>query len=269
MIIGEDSSLRYLPGGLKAEQKLFLDGVRYSIDIADLAYDRLRQILPLLTDRGLEEGSKDVELSSLIAAALLDAWAIADAANRLRVLLPGLARLKLGIDKRSPALAAFDKHTQGRVKGLETLAQSLDRERRRLFGYRSSAWGVLGWVAMPDDGKPGYMCFIVPGTICPKRIPMINPLLKSGLKPPVDLITLAIGREFLCLTEALRAMEKTAAQLDTALAARFGTVRNARRDVLARTEIEFGPDKIKQGRFWFLRLEKEDLDELADLERQR
>lgn len=45
MIVSEESRFRRLPPELKPKQRLFFDGIRYSIETADLAYSRLRETL--------------------------------------------------------------------------------------------------------------------------------------------------------------------------------------------------------------------------------
>jgi hypothetical protein len=45
MIIDDNSPLRRLPGELNRKQALFLDGIRYSVEIAYLSHTRLRQTL--------------------------------------------------------------------------------------------------------------------------------------------------------------------------------------------------------------------------------
>ena len=42
MIIDEGSPFRRLPSELDRRQALFLDGIRYSVEMADLAHTRLR-----------------------------------------------------------------------------------------------------------------------------------------------------------------------------------------------------------------------------------
>ena len=58
MIIGKDSSFRRLPTALSEEQKLFLDGIRYSVEMADIAH------------RSLKEEPPKIELAGLIAVAI-------------------------------------------------------------------------------------------------------------------------------------------------------------------------------------------------------
>ncbi len=56
MMIREDSPLRRLPSGLDLKQTLFLDAIRYSVDMADIAHTRLRETLISLTYEDVMEG---------------------------------------------------------------------------------------------------------------------------------------------------------------------------------------------------------------------
>ena len=45
MIVQANSPFRHLPVNLDSRQTLFLDGIRYSIEMIDIAYTRIRQTL--------------------------------------------------------------------------------------------------------------------------------------------------------------------------------------------------------------------------------
>src|SRR5882724_9516649 len=88
MIIGEDSFFRKIPSVLDRRQALFIEAIRYSVDMVELAYHRLRKTLPLMTKK-MED--VDNETPSNVSV-MLDAWAIVDSLHRLRGLaekLPG------------------------------------------------------------------------------------------------------------------------------------------------------------------------------------
>jgi len=69
----------------------FIEGIRFSIETADLAYRRLRDTLIVL---GTQETADPDSPST--ASAMLDAWSIIDSLHRLR----GLMRNMPGIEKR-------------------------------------------------------------------------------------------------------------------------------------------------------------------------
>lgn len=81
-IISDDSILRQLPPELDRRQVLFLDGVRHTGEIADLAYERLKSTL---TQIAIQELSLD-ELRPFFTSACLDAWALINVIDRFRAL---------------------------------------------------------------------------------------------------------------------------------------------------------------------------------------
>lgn len=92
MIITPDSALIKIPSAVSRKQALFVEGIRFSIEIADLAHLRLQSTLPLLT-----RGGQHLPEDRLTASAMLDAWSIVDSSlHRLR----GLLKHMPGIQKR-------------------------------------------------------------------------------------------------------------------------------------------------------------------------
>lgn len=82
------------------KQALFIEGIRVSIEMADLAHQRLQGILPLLSS--MQPINQEPHPS---VSAMLDAWSIVDSLHRLR----GLMRHMPGIQKRDrvPPIRAF------------------------------------------------------------------------------------------------------------------------------------------------------------------
>src|SRR5882724_696977 len=90
MIIGEDSFFRKIPSVLDRRQALFIEAIRYSVDMVELAYHRLRKTLPLMTKKMADVDNETPSNEAL----MLDAWAIVDAHHRLR----GLAEKRPGFN---------------------------------------------------------------------------------------------------------------------------------------------------------------------------
>jgi len=82
VIIGQESVLRRIPAALARTQSLFIEGIRFSIEMADLAHSRLRETLPPLSRMENPVGESPSSVS-----AMLDAWSIVDSLHRLRGLL--------------------------------------------------------------------------------------------------------------------------------------------------------------------------------------
>src|SRR5438034_7730738 len=99
MLINENSPLRRLPKDLNPKQAQFCDGVRFTAEMADLAYQQLLTNLPPVS--GLD--SKNMRVSA--APPFLFAWSIIDSAHRLRGLVQNFP--KLAKKNQSPAFRNF------------------------------------------------------------------------------------------------------------------------------------------------------------------
>src|SRR3989442_1338100 len=87
-IINEQSPLKRIPGSLNDRQRLFVDGIRYSIEMADVAFTRLCTVAVSVDNEGsLPDGVE-------FAHVFLDSWSIVDAVHRLRRLVDGFPRAK-------------------------------------------------------------------------------------------------------------------------------------------------------------------------------
>src|SRR3990170_1900754 len=88
MLVPPESSLRRVPVNLDARTVGFLDAIRYSFEIIDLAQGRLETTLERIATR--PEGHP---AGALIVEATADAWLLVDSLHRLRELVqqcPGL-----------------------------------------------------------------------------------------------------------------------------------------------------------------------------------
>jgi hypothetical protein len=97
--------LRRIPAALARNQALFIEGIRFSIEMADLAHRRLGETLPLLSRMEDPDGESPSNVS-----AMLDAWSIVDSLHRLR----GLLKHMPGIEKRTriPPIRTFFDATE-------------------------------------------------------------------------------------------------------------------------------------------------------------
>lgn len=170
MLIGPDSPLRKLPVNLDKRQALYLGGIRHSIEIIDLCYRQLLGVLQHIGsahDRG-EDRDPDAE-----AAAVMTAWSMVDAANRLRVLLGTMPRLKKSEPKHQVLLrrlATFEE--------LRNPIQHLNTEltKRSQSHDATLVWGALAWVHLDDDLKGCRTLVLIPGTAHHgTRVGLVNP----------------------------------------------------------------------------------------------
>src|SRR5688572_10074319 len=134
MIIGPDSSLRKLSVNLDPKQRLYFDGIRYSVEMADLAHIRLKQTLnDLSTNRDKLAG---LHYRHFVPA-VLDTWSIIDSVHRLR----GLIRQTPGIKQKSPGLKVFDQQSSI-IDDLRNSVQHLNHTIENLLRESLPVWGV-------------------------------------------------------------------------------------------------------------------------------
>ncbi len=150
--VAEDSPLRKPPLPISEKQIVLLDGIRYSMDMAGVAIDRLWRKLCFLDSNEESIGNHD------IAEAALDAWSIIDAAHRMYDLvgsLPGLPN------------SAWRRIFQGRLQDaleLRNMWQHQVSEADNVVTARGQAWGALAWVKHEDAGPTGRWFLAVVGT---------------------------------------------------------------------------------------------------------
>lgn len=155
MLIDTDSPLRRIPlaPGVVRSQRMFLDGMRYSIEIAEIAFHRLKKTL---MEASGDEGDSRAEFPS----ALLDAWAVVDSAYRLL----GLMRKMRGIE-RTPEATLIRRGLEP-VKDLRNCIQHLNKEILKHVDVGQPVWGSLSWVFSPQlSFDKYYKLVMIPGSI--------------------------------------------------------------------------------------------------------
>jgi hypothetical protein len=217
---------------------LFFDGIRYSVEMADLAHHRLRETLYEIAQgtAALEPDLHD------FASAVLDAWSIVDLVHRLR----GLLEQAPGIKQKSPPLLSFMKNTV-EVEKLHNSVQHLNQQIHRIADLNIPVWGALSWVTLLDPQlKSVWTCTLVAGTFFERTEPLVDPRGKQ-FQPPVDLITLEASNCSVCLSDAMRNVEQVVRSLEDYLREQFKDLPNVGRDVLLCGQIVF-PQGIPDGK---------------------
>ncbi len=198
---------------MSRKQALFIEGIRYSMETADLAHVRLQATLPLLT-----KGDQLLPEDRLTASAMLDAWAIVDSLHRLRGLLrhmPGIQRR----DRIPPIRAFFDATDQvtelrNTIQHLDTTIPGiLDDHNWAVFG--SLTWGIVD----PEKNQITSSCFM-PGMPVGQRT-LINPADRPKWHIPIDAITIERSGVRVCLSDAMRRTEVLAKALEKMLAVTY------------------------------------------------
>jgi len=190
---------------------MFFDAVRYSIEMANLAYHRL---IAALEEICLErrDTSNATSLLSKISA-LQEAWSVVDSSFRLRCLIEASPYLK----KKLPLVQSLLKQTQN-VGLLRNIVQHLDTEMKTLIELNVPAWGELAWAQVTDGQKMEIISYtFIPGTIFPSRDHHIVNPLGQRFYGPIDLVTLHVGTYSICISDVMRAVLQFASRYNDGL----------------------------------------------------
>jgi hypothetical protein len=184
----------------KLQKALFVDGIKYSILITTLAYDKLRSDLLTLSRNDFvrrtkaEESLSNDDSFSYKISAISNAWQIIDSIHRLDKLL----RKTPGLKQNSTELQVFYTQTAN-VKWLRNNIQHLNEQIRAYVHNKIPAWGTLNWVARLNED---WIVFsLVPGELFERNTPFLNPCGRQ-IDVPIGLITLCVDRE-ICLSELI------------------------------------------------------------------
>jgi hypothetical protein len=234
MIIAENSPFRRLPAQLNRKQALYFEGIRYSVEITDIAYNRLRTVLAEFSPS--DSDRKDKHL--LFSTALQDAWTIVDSIHRLRQLITRTP----GIKQKVPALEVYKRKTAV-IQKLRHAVQHLDTEIPSLLKQNLPIWGVLTWVKVQDCEKGIlFSCALVPGTVYSfQDLQILNPLGKE-VTLPVDLFNLSMGGNSICLSEVIRLTGELINGIEPQLENQFRNLPTSGSDLLVMIEVNVGQE---------------------------
>ncbi len=234
-IIGEQSPLRRLPSRLDGEQLMYLSGIRYAVEMLDLAYERLKISLLWLTET---EPPYD---APTFTSAFQDAWTMVDSGNRLRVLADRMPQVK----KKAP------QH-QLLIRGLKPLedlrhaVQHLDTELQKWKEHPDdlAVWGSLGWVAKPTSVAENHMmaCVAVAGAVRrQKGTPIPNPAGRL-MTLPVDLVQLTAFGTSVELSDVWTTVETWVGDLESVLTPAFDEEKTLASDMVVKITIDSSND---------------------------
>ncbi len=155
MLIKPESQLRCISTDINTRDILFLDGVRYSIEIIDLNYKRLLNTIEQIVILGNEKKP----IPPFIAMAMSDSWAIIDSTHRLRELIQSLPKLK----KNTPEVQVFLRNTQC-VEDLRNYVQHFRTGINSFVKHEMPLWGTLIWNKKNAETGCSECHSIIPGT---------------------------------------------------------------------------------------------------------
>jgi len=231
MLIGENSPLRRVPIGINAELHAFCDGVRFSAQMADLAYGELVACLLPLSQTNNEQGRE------FAVKPFLNAWSIIDSAYRLYRLVKNFPNLQK--KNQAPQYRDFER----KITAVERLRNAVQHMHSDIYESATAGrhvWGVLTWVKPTVAG--GFTCLLVSGAVLPGgEYTPINPAGKV-LRLPLDHVTLTVDKVDVNLTEIMDSMAKLVISLEEGLEKAFENLPNrTMSDMLIALAFQSGP----------------------------
>ena len=228
MLLDNNSVFHRLPSNMDKKQILFLDGIRYSIEMANLAYVRLLNTLSTFQP----QKENKVDRRESFTSAILDAWSIIDSVNRLRILLRQMPKMKQKLSN----LVLFYKNTDS-VGDLRNTIQHLNNDIETFLQNKQPIWGVINWV-IPVNQKSmlGYICSLKAGTLMEGNTEFLNPLGET-IKYPIDLVTLISDDKSACITRIMEHVVQLGFWLDSQLKHQFKDLPTSGSDIFASVEL--------------------------------
>ena len=205
-MLRDGSPLHGLPGRLPRKQVLYFDALRTSLEMAEIAYQRLQCVLMADDD------------PARMPRALLDAWSLIDILNRVRVLV----RTMPGLKQNAPPVQALLRKTAD-VEVLRNAVQHLYGEIERMSSTTQPVWGSLSWVRYQEEGVID-VCLLLSGTLAAgHRAPLVNPWGKL-VHVPVGMVTLTAAEKDVCLSDLMDALTTFTACLEHAAGEAFAAL---------------------------------------------
>ena len=184
------------------------DGIRFSIEMADIAHGRLRETLNRLSDAA-DGPNEDV------ARALEDAWSIIDSAARLTGLLqqaPGITH-----KDRWPSIRQLLVDMTDSISALRNVFQHPNHDVGKRVHRNWPLFGILHWFRLDPDGNSGRISSLMSGTIHDGERPLMNIHGKKIYEPPLGMIELETEGATVSITELMQTIKRIAGDLESSL----------------------------------------------------
>ena len=193
MLVSKESPLRKIPYALDRKQALFIDGIRFTFEMIDVAYVRLLYILEqITTDDSFREEHP-------MAEAFMEAWSIVDSVHRLRCLISQMPGFK---QNELPQRKIFLEKTKD-VEDFRHTIQHLNNDIIKLADQNEPAWGILSWFTITDlyrggenirnnlqHVRSGCYCLMISGSVVVGKPYTTSIPQEMTFKEKVNLITL-------------------------------------------------------------------------------
>ncbi|WP_394825657.1 hypothetical protein [Pendulispora albinea] len=213
-----DSFLAHLPADLPLRERVWLEGVGFSVAVADLAFERLRALLLQISDEGLRAAES-------IPLALADAWTYVDGAHRLSDLL-GCGAGTLGTSDLGRLGRDFTKASKPILELRNSVQHVGHTEFARAQATGIPIWGVVSWAAVMPQDRIRTFSLSSGGGGNKIEHQLVNPLGRS-FEARLDHVHLEAFGDRANLSGSHRAMAAFVNELENVLVGRFA---DARRD---------------------------------------
>jgi hypothetical protein len=200
-LISASSPLRRLPAAFDVRQRLFLDGIRYAIEMTELAYRRL-------ATTALAVARSDRPAPWHFPAMMLDAWSIVDSVHRLRALVRQMPKLRKSATEHELLM-----RTTTDVDGLRNAVQHQVGEFTKLADNGGYAWGYISWACLNPKLDGCRSCVLVAGAVANGTIESVNPVGKP-FHWEVDHVTLTAYETSVDLSSVVRNVGKYTGYLE-------------------------------------------------------
>lgn len=235
-LVTSTSALRRIPMYVEDDDKVVLDGIRYSLEIADRVYRRLRQTLwDVSSDPEADHVEHYVDLVS-------DAWTVVDSFNRLHVLCKSNCTYldhnycRDYADALQPVVKVRNahQHMKGRLE--------------KIVADKESAWGAISWISCATN-PPTHAdahCFVAGSVrLLEATIPELP---QRQFYMPIDGITVRADKTEVFVSDLMLSTVRFAEQLDADLSNQFPIHTTHSRDAYAMATYSFNNSNVRAPR---------------------
>ena len=235
-LITGPSILRHIPLHICSEDKVVLDGLRYSLEIADRAYRRLRETLwKVSSTRNSDHAERYVDMVS-------DGWTVIDSFNRLHTLCNSGCRYidhdycRDYAEALRPAviLRNANQHMRGCLE--------------KIVADKESAWGAIAWttcITNPPTRAETH-CFVA-GTVRTTNLLLPEPP-ERPFYMPVDGIIMRADKTEAFISDLMLLTVQFVAQFDLELSNIFPGDAPHIRDAHVTGELSFNDSGLRSPR---------------------
>ena len=224
VLISESSPLRKVPR-CEPTQQLFLDGIRFTIEMVELSFTRLCTQLWQFSDTKVQRQRRQHHAYAY-GAALLDAWSVVDSIERLRTLI-----LKMRGLKRTRPIKEFLANSSN-VRPFRNRLHHLNEDLANGLYIGKPVLGCISWVTYVDTHTPTRRIFVLtPGALTHEVANLVNPVGVTT-RAPLDLVTLFAHGAEVSLTNQMQYVASIVQPLETAITDALGHLPPAGGDML-------------------------------------